>query len=288
MVEMNNLLQKTAVLNALRTCWIGRSFHYFDTIPSTNTALKAEISQQNTDSLPAGTVYLTEYQSHGRGRHERGRFNRRWDAPPRTSLLFSTLFRPDWPAEQMNWLTMIAGLAAVEAIESIMKNGSPLTVQLKWPNDIMILVDGEWCKAGGILVEGELDANGRLQTAVLGIGLNVNIQQSDLPEGVTPATSLLVATGQPIPRLPLLVTLLQKLERYYETAVSEQSPQPAWNQRLITLGQTVQAAFLHNDETPLIGIAESTDKWGQLYIRDPFGKLHTVTAGDVTLRNNKF
>lgn len=273
---MNDLLQKTAVLNALRTRWVGRSFHYFDTIPSTNAALKAEIPRQNVISLPAGTVYLTEYQSHGRGR-----LDRRWDAPPHTSLLFSTLFRPDWPAEQMNWLTMMAGLAVLEAIES----ASSLNVQLKWPNDVMIKVGNEWCKAGGILVEGELDANGRLQTAILGIGLNVNIQQSDLPDGATPATSLLVASGQPVSRLSLLVALLQKIEGYYETAVSGHSPQPAWNQRLITIGQPVQVTSLRASKTPLIGIAESTNQWGQLCIRDPFGTLHTVTAGDVTLRN---
>ena len=48
-----------------------------------------------------------------------------------------------------------------------------------------------------------------------------------------------VAAGRPISRLALLVDLLQRLETGYETAVSGQSPQPAWNRRLVTLGKQV-------------------------------------------------
>jgi len=32
------------------------------------------------------------------------------------------------------------------------------------------------------------------------------------------------------------------------------------------------------------GIAEGTDEWGQLLVRDMTGQLHTIAAGDVTLR----
>ena len=125
--------------------------------------------------------------------------------------------------------------------------------------------------------------NGRLQSAVLGIGINVNIPPSQLPEAVTPATSLLAATGRPISRLALLVEFLQRLETWYELADSGQSPQPAWNQRLVMLEKRVKVT--HSGSTgPISGVVAGTDEWGRLQVHDDAGQLHTISAGDVTLR----
>ena len=97
-----------------------------------------------------------------------------------------------------------------------------------------------------------------------------------------PASSLLVATGQPVPRLPLLAEVLGHLETGYETADQGQSPQAAWNERLIILGRPVQV--LRPQLPPLSGMAEGTDERGQLHVRDENGRLHQVAAGDVRLR----
>jgi BirA family biotin operon repressor/biotin-[acetyl-CoA-carboxylase] ligase len=267
-------LRETAVQSALQTKWVGRAYHYFEHITSTNNRLKEAVADGSADSPPPGTVFLANYQSQGRGR-----FDRRWLAPLGTSLLLSILFRPDWPPEQAQWLAMIASLAAAEAVEGM----TSLSVGVKWPNDLVVQQDGMWHKFSGLLLEGRVGEDGRLQSIIIGIGINVNIPAEQLPEAVTPATSLLAATGQPIARLDLLAAFLQRLEERYEQAVQGHSPQPAWNQRLITLGKQVQVTHRGTGQ-PLLGIAEGTNVWGQLQIRDEHGRLHTIAAGDVTLR----
>lgn len=270
-----NDLRETAVQAARTTKWIGRPYRFFDTVGSTNDLLKQDVKQMPAEVLPAGTVYLTDFQAQGRGRLQRS-----WEAPSGTSLLLSLLLRPDWPARQSAWLTMLAALSVAEAIEA----QTGLAVKLKWPNDVVLEQHGRYHKVCGILAEGNITTEQRLDYAIIGMGINVNIPYESLPAATTPATSLLVATGKPVARLPLLVTLWERLEVWVETAVNNQSPQPAWNQRLVTLGQTVHVNQMGKGEL-LTGVAENTDAWGQLLVRDVRGQLHTIGAGDVTLRD---
>ena len=265
-------LRETAVLTTLTTRWLGRTYRYFARIGSTNDALKEAAAADPL--LPAGTMFLTDYQSQGRGR-----LQRRWLAPLGSSLLLSLLFRPDWRPEQAQWLTMLASTAAAEAVEAV----TGLWVGVKWPNDLVVAIDGVWHKFSGLLLEGSLGENGRFQHIILGIGINVNIPAAQMPESVTPAASLLLAAGRRISRLDLLADFLQRLETRYEQAKNGQSPQPAWQERLITIGQ--QVLVTHSGTGQQIrGLAEGCDDWGRLLVRDEASVLHTIAAGDVTLR----
>jgi BirA family biotin operon repressor/biotin-[acetyl-CoA-carboxylase] ligase len=266
-------LNESVVRAALTTAWLGRPYLYRDTIDSTNDYLKTLAADP---AYPAGTVLLADYQSAGRGR-----LDRRWEAPPGTSLLFSALFRPGWPAERGPWLTMLAGLAAAEAIEAV----AGLPARLKWPNDVVIDHDGGWRKAAGLLLDTALDGDGRLDSAILGIGLNVNTPPAALPEAPTPATSLFAARGRPVARLPLLVALLERLEQRYDAADAGYSPRAEWAERLITLGRPV-AVTAAGSYQALNGTAEGVNEWGQLLVRDEAGRLHALAAGDVTLRGH--
>ena len=272
---LDDELSEIAVRSELTSVWLGRPYLYVPEIGSTNDRLKTRAADP---AYPAGTVLLADYQSAGRGRLER-----RWEAPPGTSLLFSALFRPRWPARQGTWLTMLAGLAVVEAIES----ATGLRAGLKWPNDVVLPEEmgeaQEWRKVCGLLLEATLDPNGRMASAVLGVGLNVNIPADSLPDSVTPATSLLVAGGRPVSRRKLLVGLLERIERHYDAALDGRSPARAWAARLITIGRPVEATSV-GSSAPLVGTAEGVDEWGQLLVRDDEGILHTIAAGDVTLR----
>jgi BirA family biotin operon repressor/biotin-[acetyl-CoA-carboxylase] ligase len=222
---------------------------------------------------PTGTMIFTDFQSQGKGR-----LNRRWEAPPGTSLLVSLLFRPNWPAQQAHWLTMMAGIAAVSAVEQ----ETSLSPRLKWPNDLVLQVDGQWRKFGGLLLEANFQ-NGRLNFVVLGSGINVNIPLDDLPQAVTPATSLLAASGQKVDKLSLLNRYLLALENLYELAGRDQSPHPAWRDLLVTLGKRVHVSG-PNLENPFEGIAEDVDEWGRLLVRDENGRIHTLAVGDISLR----
>jgi BirA family biotin operon repressor/biotin-[acetyl-CoA-carboxylase] ligase len=262
-------LTKEAIQSTLTTRWLGRPIHYLAALPSTNDLLK-ELAEHGS---PAGTMVLTDFQSKGKGR-----LNRRWETPPGSSLLVSLLFRPNWPAQQATWLTMIAGLAAVSAVQQ----ATNLTPSLKWPNDLVLQVEGQWRKFGGLLLEGHFEGD-RLGYAILGSGINVNIPPAALPEAVTPATNLSAVRGQPLNRLSLLNHYLLALERLYETAESGQSPQPAWVERLITLGQPVRVSG-PTLAAAIEGTAVGVDEWGRLLVREENGRLHTLAAGDVSLR----
>lgn len=270
-----NDLQETAVSQKLTTRWLGQHYEYHPTVGSTNNLLKEQVAAGTAEKPAAGTVILTDFQSRGRGR-----LQRHWQAPAGSSLLFSALFRPGWHGERMAWLTMLAGLAVVEAIKTV----ADLDVALKWPNDVVWQQGGVWHKLCGLLLAGHVGDEGRLETAVLGVGLNVNIPASHMPRGNTVPTSLLVACKKPVSRLLLLAELLKNLEKGYDSADRGKSPRAAWNRKLITLGQPVEVTTIANRVT-LSGVAEDTDEFGQLLVRDGNGRLHPVSAGDVTLRN---
>lgn len=262
-------LNSDSILQKITTKWLGRPVHFRPSVTSTNDLLK----EMAAKGAPAGTMLITDFQSQGKGR-----LNRRWEAPPGTSLLVSLLFRPNWPAGQAHWLTMIAGIAVVSAV----RQETGLAPALKWPNDVMIQVEGQWRKFGGLLLEANIEDN-HLTYAVLGSGLNLNIQPDALPEAFSPAASLLSVSGHPVDRLSLLKHYLLALEALYETADYGQSPLAAWRDLLITIGKPVRVSG-HSLEAPFDGTAEGVDEWGRLLVREDNGRLHTLAVGDISLR----
>lgn len=168
----------------------GRPYLYVEVCPSTQRLLGDEHSE--------GAVALTEEQTEGRGR-----LGRRWHSPPGVSLLFSILLEPPVETPRLPELSLVAGQACAAAIAAV----AGVTPEVKLPNDI--LLSGR--KVAGILAEAR---DGRV---VLGIGVNVNAPEEDLPTEVgRPATSLLVETGREVDRADLLVELLDRLELAYD------------------------------------------------------------------------
>lgn len=144
-----------------------------------------------------GSVWLADEQTAGRGRGDH-----RWHSAAGEGLYTSVLFRPQIPAERVNLLPLIAGLAAVQAI----RNVAALAVDLRWPNDLLVGPR----KTGGILVEAQIDSK-TLRHAVMGIGINVHQREISAVLD-TLATSLDIETGRRICRQVLLTALLQSLE----------------------------------------------------------------------------
>ena len=165
----------------------GHPYLFAEVCPSTQKLLEDEHSE--------GAVALTEEQTEGRGR-----LGRTWVSPAGVSLLFSVLLEPPVESARLPELTVVAGEAVREAIAEV----TGLAPEIKLPNDV--LIGGR--KTAGILAEAR---EGRV---VLGIGVNVNLAESDLPEAS--ATSLLVETGGEVDRAELLVEILDRLERHYD------------------------------------------------------------------------
>ena len=172
----------------------GRELTYVERCPSTQRLLAPD--------APEGSVAVTDEQVEGRGR-----LGRRWEATAGTSILCSIQLRPPVEPTEFPELTIVGAEACAEAVAAV----TGLEAALKQPNDV--LISGR--KVAGVLGEA---SEGRV---VLGIGINVNATEAQLPAGARiPPTSLLVETGRPIDRVELLVELLDALERRYDAWLS--------------------------------------------------------------------
>ncbi len=256
-------LNVETIAAALTTRRLGRPTLWFARVGSTNDVAH----EHGRGGAGDGLLVVADEQTAGRGRLDRS-----WWAPPGTCLLLSLLLRPDLPLTRAGQMTMCLGLAAVEAIRQV----CGLEVGLKWPNDV--LYDGR--KLGGMLAELET-ADGRLAYAVIGLGLNVNVdfELPDAPGGLRwPAGSLLTATGAPVDRLALLVALLGAAEPLLARIEAGESLHETWAARLDTLGRRV---FVSQMDRALEGVATGVTPDGALLVQDDAGAIHTVWSGDV-------
>ena len=258
-------LSVESIKRGLKTELIGQSVVYYSSIGSTNEVLK-ELAVQGA---PEGAMVIADEQTGGKGR-----LGRKWLAPRSTSLLMSLLFRPDLPPSQAQRLTMVCSLATADAIEGL----TGLSVGLKWPNDIFI----RGKKAGGILTESGT-TGGHLDYVVVGMGLNVNLAISTLPELRGMATSLSQELGRGVSRLELLRKTLEGIETRYNSLRRGESPHEEWAARLINLGRQVQVT---TPQGVLAGWAEGVDADGALILRTPDDQCRRILAGDVTLRGS--
>ncbi len=249
----------------LQTRWLGQQIIYLRSTTSTNDVAKDAAVADG----PEGLVVLAEQQTAGRGRR-----GRPWLAPPGSSILMSVLLRPPFPPPKLFSLTMLAGSAAVAGVERL----TGLRCDLKWPNDIM--VDNR--KLGGILTEASLGADD-IDFAVVGLGLNVNVDLADEPSLEATATSLSRELGREVSRALLIRDILKEIETRYEAARRGdlQVIFEEWRARLATLGTEVVVTDGLWSEA---GLAYDVDLDGTLLLRRHDGRLLRVIAGDVSLR----
>lgn len=224
----------------------------------------AETDSTNADLLadraaPDRTVLVAEYQRAGRGRFDRG-----WVSPPCAGLTFSVLLRPPRPRARWGWLPLLVGVAVSEAVTEM----TGVDTGLKWPNDLLA-ADGR--KLAGVLVQTVEDA------AVVGVGMNVSTEPSELP--VETATSLRLA-GADVDRAELLAACLLRIAERVDawTTGGADAVAAAYRQRCVTLGARVRVTPV--GAAPFAGTAVDIDPSGQLLVQTA-GGVQVVGAGDV-------
>jgi len=244
---------------------IGRDIRVFEETTSTNDV----VERLARDGVREGAVVFAERQTRGRGR-----LGRKWISPSHKGLWFSVLLRPPLRPQSATQLTVAAATALVRAISSV----TSLSPEIKWPNDILI----RGRKVAGVLTElsAELD---RINHVILGIGIDVNLNESDLPQDLRKvATSLKIEAGAPIRRADLAAAVLRELDLDYQricrdnfSAVCDQ-----WQQRCVTLGKMVKIRI---GDRVVSGHAEALDENGALLLRTEHGHLEQIIGGDVTM-----
>jgi BirA family biotin operon repressor/biotin-[acetyl-CoA-carboxylase] ligase len=254
----------------LATRYVGRRVHYFSTVGSTSTALKVLAEE----GAAPGTVVLADEQTHGRGRS-----GRTWHSPCCGGVWMSVLFECDLPAERLAPLSVASAVATAEALGEM----AGLDVRVKWPNDL--LVGGR--KLGGLLVEAAQTSGGSVQSAVLGVGLNVDLAESDLPEELRgAATSLAAETGHPVSRLDVLRTVLPALETCYENFQRDgvDGFRERWRGLSSTLSCEVTVAPGTGDAPDVTGTVVDLSEIGALVVEETSGGRREIWFGDVKLR----
>lgn len=248
---------------------IGNQIRVFRKTASTNQL----VDQIGLAGEPEGLVIFAESQTQGRGR-----LGRQWISPPNKGLWFSVLLRPALRPPQMTQLTVIAATALARAI----RETTPLIPEIKWPNDI--LINGK--KVAGVLTEMSAEPD-RVLHAVIGIGLDVNLDEEDFPDDLKSlATSLRLECGKPILRSRLAVHLLKALDDDYRRVREGQFKMVSeeWESQCITLQKRVR---IHQMDRVIDGYAESLDGEGALMVRTDSGLLERITGGDVTIDKRK-
>jgi BirA family biotin operon repressor/biotin-[acetyl-CoA-carboxylase] ligase len=210
-----------------------------------------------------GTVIIANIQTAGRGR-----LGRAW-LSPEGSLAMSLILKPS--LDNLPQLIMIASLAVVKAIKKV----AGLETQIKWPNDI--LIKGK--KVCGILIENEVKG-GKVDFAIIGIGINVNFNPPAFPEISEIATSLSHELGKEIPKDEFATTLLFELEQLYLQAQAGATLYKEWRDHMETLGRWIQVKTGNTIEQ---GKAEAVTENGNLLLRHADGSLTEIVAGDVTV-----
>ncbi len=245
------------------TRWLAKVWRFYGRVSSTQDEAKAWVQQ----GAPHGGMVIAEEQTRGRGR-----WGRTWFSPPQKNLHFTLTMK--LPAEHppLGTLSLLTGVALVEAL----RQRFSVPAFVNWVNDVV--VDGK--KLAGILIEGVGS-----DWALLGIGVNVNLAETELPDELrATAISLQMVKGTPIDRSEVLSALLVSLESWWERW-AQGDMESLW--RALEgwdwlRGKPVTAHL--PDGMTLHGIAVGITPDGGLRLRLSDGTERTLTAGDVTVR----
>jgi len=256
------------ILGGLGTRWLARQIDYFDEIDSTNRVA----FDRGREGEGAGYTAIAEQQTAGRGRLGRSFFS-----PAYRNLYTSILLRPTLSTAEAPTLIHAAAVGCANAIAKTLEDEA--SVEIKWPNDILL----GGLKTCGILMEMSAEAT-RLDFAILGVGVNLNVERSEFPEEFRMrATSLRSHTGQSVDRKQFARTLYAELENAFD--VHDQGGfeaiRPAYEARFRMIGEKVRVQDLDGSlcEGTVRGVA--TD--GALELKTESGQVEHLLAGDVTL-----
>lgn len=239
--------------------------HYRE-VDSTNIVAK----RLSLEGAKTPLVIVADSQSGGRGRGGKAFFS-----PPESGLYLSLLIRPNFTTTMALRITAAASIAASRAIEEI----SGKEIEIKWVNDLFF--NGK--KVCGILTEGVSGfESGKLESVVIGIGINFKTPQGGFPDEIKEVATALysdkVPQGVTKNRLAAkvidnLLTLLAQLD----------SPQfmEEYRRRSMVLNQAI--TVYHGREQYNAVVREITDDGGLIVVLDD-GSERELNSGEISIR----
>jgi len=265
LVSRPDLLIPQEIQRRLFTKYIGKEIYYYPEIKSSNIMAK-EKALHREDGIIEGTLVIAERQSAGKGR-----LGREWFSPA-GGIWLSIILYPQLPPSYIPRITLMTAVAVVKAI----KICTQIESQIKWPNDILINEK----KVCGILTEmsAELDI---INWVVVGIGINVNIDDRNFPEDIYQNTTSLKETlGKEVSRVKMIQIFLQEFEKYYESLKSRKfsSILKEWKLYSHTLGRKIKVDM---GERMVKGEAININEEGALILKKEDSELIKIISGTI-------
>lgn len=267
-----DMLYPWEIQEGLATEFLGHYIEHHTEIDSTN---RRALEWAKNGAIE-GAVVVAELQKQGRGR-----FDRNWVSPMGQGIYATVILRPSINVNMVAQLTLLTGVAIVEAVRSVV--GCPAA--LKWPNDV--LINGK--KLCGILAEVRMQKKSlQPEYVVIGFGINVNLKKENFPEECQEsATSLFIETGKNVSRIVLLKEILKSLEKNYQQfkAHGHDYLRAAWLANNCTIGHQVEIKTGWGET--IVGVAKDLSATGGLLVESQSG-LHEYLAGDVSIGSKSF
>ncbi len=262
-IGTGSIYNETTIADQIHTKWAGKTVHFARETDSTNLWIKRLAKEGASE----GTLALAEFQSAGRGR-----LGRSWEVPEGTSVMMSILLRPKFEPQYAPTLTLVMGMAVAKAVKNL-----GFDVSIKWPNDVVV----SHKKICGILTEMGV-RDGKIDYAVIGVGINVNIKE--FPEEMADkATSLYLESGKEFDRSQIPGLVMEAFEKYYEkfAATCDLSGlKEEYESILANYNQPVRVLA----KEPYEGVARGITDGGELLVEKTDGTIVAVSAGEVSVR----
>ena len=262
-IVTDGIYNETTIADQIHTKWAGKTVHFARETDSTNLWIKRLAKEGASE----GTLALAEFQSAGRGR-----LGRSWEVPEGTSVMMSILLRPKFEPQYAPMLTLVMGMAVAKAVKKF-----GFDVSIKWPNDVVV----SHKKICGILTEMGV-RDGKIDYAVIGVGINVNIRE--FPEEMADkATSLYLESGREFDRSQIPGLVMEAFEKYYEkfAATCDLSGlKEEYESILANYNQPVRVLA----KEPYEGVARGITDGGELLVEKTDGTIVAVSAGEVSVR----
>jgi len=237
---------------------------YHDVLQSTQVRAR-ELAAEGAERA----VVIAAQQTAGRGR-----LARPWESPKRSGIYFSMLLRPALPANVIHMLNIAAALSVSEAVRELLG----LELELKWPNDLLILRESKRRKISGILSESAMRGS-TLDYCVTGIGLNL-YAPNDIPADLQDRIGWLCGEGDKIDLEKLLSRVIGNFFDWLgvmeRDGVGEMLA--AYRKKCASAGRFVK---VETGSEILTGFCSGVGNDGELLLETPEGTRHFHVA-DVT------
>lgn len=242
------------------------SIHTFKTIDSTNNEARKLSSK---DSIKQGIV-LSEEQTNGRGR-----LGKSFYSPSQTGIYMSFYLKPNLDMADATLVTTATAVAVCLAIEKL----TAKKPQIKWVNDIYL----DNTKICGILTEAVSDfESGKVETLIVGIGLNVKEPSAGFPTELDTIAGFLASSAEKVEfdRNLLIAEIANQFYTIYQT-IEERSFLEEYKKRCFVLGKKITFKE-HQEQFEAVPI--DIDPQGGLVIQMANGQKRTLSYGEIIMK----